>query len=320
MGKLKKWSQEEIDFIKNNYLIMSHKEIGLALNRTEGAIRTKCFHLDLCKKESEWSNDEISFLKNNYSTMTQNEIAKKLGRTRTAVNIKASKLGLKKRYEFNEDFFEKIDNEEKAYWLGFIWADGSIAYNTEKHVYELSIELQSSDLNHLKKFNKSLNGNLPVSTRIRESSFEDYPNKQYKTAFIRVHSKKLVEDLIKHNCIEDKSHKIGMPDISDEYMWHFIRGFFDGDGCVCYKDNKTNLRCDFTSVSSKMVEELRAWLYKNNINTYIYMDKNKYRLCIAGRQFNLDFLSNLYDNSTIYLERKYKKQLNIRQTLKQHSA
>lgn len=320
MGKIKRWTQEEINFLESNFLNMSHKELGINLNRSETAIRAKCFDLNLIKKESEWSKQELEFLKKKYSVMTQKEIAKILKRTRTAINIKASKLGLKKRYEYNENYFESIDSEDKAYWLGFIWADGSITHKPDEHRYELSIELQASDASHLRKFNKSLNGNLPVSIRERVSSFEKYPDKIYNTSLIRIHSKKMVEDLIKLNCIEDKSHNIDMPNIEDKYMWHFIRGFFDGDGCVSYQDKKTNLRCDFTSVSIKLINHLREWLYKNGINSYITMDSNKYRLCISGRQFNLKFLSQIYDKSTIYLERKYKKQLGIRQTLAKYTA
>lgn len=270
----------------------------------------------MSRNENQWTTQDLEYLKQNYDTMTQQEIANHLNRTRTAVNLKASRLGLKKGFEYNRHFFNNIDTEEKAYWLGFIWADGCIHINPKTNSGELSIELQISDKSHLKKFNKCLDGNLQVKTRIRTRCFGGkYADKEYETAFIRISSIEMINDLVELGCVECKSHVIGLPSLSDDLMWHFVRGFFDGDGCVCYTDHKTNLRCDFTSVSNDLVNQMRSWLYKQEINTYISLDRNKYRLCIAGKENNFKFLSTLYDNATVYLDRKYYKQKNIRESL-----
>ena len=31
------------------------------------------------------------------------------------------------KYSLNDDYFSVIDNEHKAYWLGFLYADGSLS-------------------------------------------------------------------------------------------------------------------------------------------------------------------------------------------------
>ena len=265
---------------------------------------------------NKWTEQELEYLILNYQTMTQKEIAEKLNRTTTAVNLKASRLGLKKGFEYNRHFFSIIDTEEKAYWLGFIWADGCVSRVPATNSGELRVELQVNDKNHLKKLNKSLNGNLQVKTRIRTNCFDGkYADREYETAFLRISSIDMVNDLINIGCVEHKSYIVGLPKLNDELMWHFIRGFFDGDGCVCYTEHKTNVRCDFTSVSTNLITQLRTWLYDHEINTYISMDQNKYRLCIAGKHSNFKFLAALYDNATIYLDRKYYKQKNIREHL-----
>ena len=51
--------------------------------------------------------------------------------------------------KFNEHIFDIIDTEEKAYWLGFIYADGCISLKT--NAFEIS--LKYDDINHLNKFN-----------------------------------------------------------------------------------------------------------------------------------------------------------------------
>ena len=62
-----------------------------------------------------------------------------------------------RKYNFDENFFDKIDTEEKAYWLGFIYADGAIFKRT------LSIRLSTKDIHHLEKFKKILNTDAAIS-------------------------------------------------------------------------------------------------------------------------------------------------------------
>ena len=100
----------------------------------------------------QWNKEEIKFLKDNYKDMSYKEIAIKLNRTENAIKVKTNKLGLiKSKYIYNKDYFKVIDSEEKAYWLGFIYADGYVCANDTGS--ELGIELQVGDIEHLKKFN-----------------------------------------------------------------------------------------------------------------------------------------------------------------------
>nr|DAG90196.1 MAG TPA: endonuclease [Crassvirales sp.] len=66
-------------------------------------------------------------------------------------NIEIINTGSKS--EFNRDFFSVIDTEEKAYWLGFLYADGFIS--ASGNTVGLSISLK--DIDHLKKYNNALN-------------------------------------------------------------------------------------------------------------------------------------------------------------------
>lgn len=275
------------------------------------------------KSNSPWNDGELLFLKQNYQTMTHDEIAKRIGRTKTAVDIKLSKLGLKKsKYHYNCNFFNIINSEEKAYWLGFIFADGYVHFNTDVRNYELGIELQASDYLHLKKFNKSLNGNVDVKFRERDIYWENQGyTRSYKTCLIRFYSRTLIEPLLKYNIANGKSDTLDFPDIPLEYYSPFIRGFFDGDGCIC-KDSihKRMVHLDFTSVSYNILEKIRTILYNNGIYSYIYQEKaydnyskkcgkngmrNTYRLCIKGVTNTYNMIRYLYDDATIFLDRKY---------------
>ncbi len=258
-----------------------------------------------------WSNEEIDFLKKNYIKYSNQELSEILKRTKSSVQLKISKLGLKRpdKYFYDKDFFENINTEEKAYWLGFIYADGYVYYSEEKRNYELGIELQIGDINHLRKFNKSINGNLEV--KITEKYDKRY-EKTYRHCTIRLHDKKLVEDLNKNGVVQNKSYIIKFPNLRNDLIVPFIRGFFDGDGCLQLNKQRQCHRFDFACASIDFVNKLRDILYNNyNINSYITQDKNIYRLNIRGLTNAYLFGKLLYDNSTIYLDRKYNKFYNI---------
>ncbi len=68
-----------------------------------------------------------------------------------------------RKYSFDEDYFEIIDNEHKAYWLGFLYADGYV--NSQKSSFELRV--QEKDLSHLEKFKKDINGEIPIRKTVK---------------------------------------------------------------------------------------------------------------------------------------------------------
>ena len=100
--------------------------------------------------------------------------------------------GGNKKYTLNENTFKQIDTGEKAYWLGFILADGLID-NSVAH--KLVINLQLSDIDHLYKFRDFLNADVPVKS---------YPHYKSSRATIRICRKKIVNDLKKFGVVPNK--------------------------------------------------------------------------------------------------------------------
>jgi len=251
----------------------------------------------------EWTKDEIEYAKANRFENSYREIGKVLGRTRNAVMIKLNRLGLRlpEKYTFDKDFFEKIDSEEKAYWLGFIYADGYISNETE-----FAIHLKQEDEKHLEKLNKALRGNMQVKEFIKHLNVTD---KDYKMCSLRVYSKKIVQDLKNKGVTRNKSLSIEFPKLRKPLIRHFIRGFFDGDGSIYLHKEKNHIRCKFTCASKIFVSELNNILNSLKIRTYIINESktNKSKqLGITGKDSTKIFLEYIYDNSEIYLDRKYK--------------
>lgn len=177
--------------------------------------------------------DEI-MLRYEQQGQTPDVIAKHFGITpglvRTIIRERGGRIlsisERKRVYSLNEDFFSCIDTEEKAYILGFIYADGSVS--PEKGT--LCISQSKPDLQILEKIKTSMGSSSPVHVYINSRS-----NMNRKpTAILSIHSKKLLSDLSRHGCVKNKTFKTSFPfhSLSSDLYRHFIRGYFDGDGSI----------------------------------------------------------------------------------------
>lgn len=197
--------------------------------------------------------------------------------------------------KFNHDYFECIDNEHKAYWLGFIMADGCIH---DKPRYKLSIKLAIRDIDILYQFNRDINSVLPVKI-YRYKDGHDAPE-------VFFHSTKLCTDLIRYGCGPRKSlnmlYPINLKTCLDK---HFIRGYLDGDGCINIKNKKSNTpQCRFSFCGT--YEFLTVLKTKLDVISKIQQNKNNkiHYLMFSGNKQCYRIGHWLYDDSTIYLKRK----------------
>lgn len=266
--------------------------------------------------KQKWEEWEIEFIFNNYEVMTWKEIAKNLNRTESSVQLKSKRIGIKKLpYFCDKDFFNKINTQEKAYWLGFITADGWVSYG-KNNSGELGIELAIKDIEHLKKFNKSINGNYNINV---QDNLCVLNNKVNKSCTLRIYSIQLVKDLLQYDITSNKTKNIKFVKLDENLMSHFIRGYFDGDGSIYVSHNKNRyIGMKFTSGCINFIEELRAYLLNQGIKSYIqkYNDIDCYDLMIGGMG-NVDKMLNyIYNDANIYLERKIKRTLELYKTFK----
>jgi hypothetical protein len=213
-----------------------------------------------------------------------------------------------RKYSFNQFFFETIDTEAKAYWLGFIMADGGI--DTTGRSKQLFIKLKLDDIFHLEKFKKALDSNHPIKI----SSSLVFGGKFY-SAKIRICSYKLVDDLAKYKIIQNKTDKIRFPDIRSDLINHFIRGYFDGDGSISIVKSTNQKQINIIGKNYEFIKDFQHYLTKNcDINLLkINKTKNLFKISYGGN-INIEKIGNfLYNNASIYLERKkYLFDLNIK--------
>ena len=123
---------------------------------------------------------------------------------------------------YNRNIFNKIDNEEKAYWLGFIVADGYL--NINKHM--LRIKLGNRDRSHLIKFIKFVGGNEEM---LKSEIHSETGNENF---YVSLYSKEVMNDLLSLGVEQAKSGKEKVCNIDKKYYRDFIRGLWDGDGFI----------------------------------------------------------------------------------------
>lgn len=248
-----------------------------------------------------WTKDEDEYLIKNYPFTDNPVIAQKLNRTEYAVIDRAVRiLNLEKdlirkreniskggrQYHVNHYYFDAINSHEKAYWYGFIWADGSVVKNN------LQFALKKEDKYAVEQLKQVLNSEHSILENKRTNSWR-----------LSIHSYKFVNCLTKLNLIPRKTYSPLTPVITDEFFSSFFLGLFDGDGYFGKKQiNITNTpeTCQWLQIQLKKIY---------NINSFIKPIKNVHanRLIIHRIQDRYTILSKAYENLNFYLKRKHTK-------------
>jgi hypothetical protein len=209
----------------------------------------------------------------------------------------------KQTYKCNKDYFRTINTEDKAYWLGFIYADGCVTKNHRS----LIINLSPTDIEHLNLFNQCIESTYPIK-------YKD--NGRYVSLIIS--NKHFVENLIDKGCVPHKSLVLQFPtenQVPSNLIKHFIRGYFDGDGCIHTKmrqhKNKPRpyLECEVNFLGTyDMLCNIIKHVPLLNINIKEFGLIYKFRICSKNKIVEL--LDYLYGDSHFYLPRKYIKYIN----------
>ena len=193
--------------------------------------------------------------------------------------------------------FEKIDTEEKAYWLGFLYADGSVGSKEDK----IELGLAEKDLKHIEKFKTFMNINNKISYREK--------TKSYRMSFRSAQCK---QDLINKGCVPKKSLILNFPNenqVPKYLIRHFIRGYFDGDGWFTNTEKCFQVGIIGTeNFINGFLDSIENIDKKNKIFD-VHREDGAKRYVFGAYDDVLNFLNWIYKDSNIYLERKYNSYL-----------
>lgn len=207
-----------------------------------------------------------------------------------------------RRYEVNHDYFESIDTEEKAYWLGFLFADGCV--RKTKSGSQLVLKLSLKDEEHLKLFKVNINSEHKINYYQSKTVSKKGTPSTSDNCVIRINSNKLIEDLINQGCTPRKTFTIRKPNIDEKFYKDFIRGYYDGDGNFFYSEKTKMSVLTIVCASEKFREFLIETISKIRNIGKIHEDKEKYNLKIVNIVGIVSFLDYVYKESNIHLDRK----------------
>src|SRR5579859_2260251 len=217
-------------------------------------------------------------------------------------------------YAYNIEIFEQ-PNALTYYLLGVFVSDGCVDKNLRRAT------ITSKDAKWLETISQNICSGKPIS-----------PKKSSDCSVLTINSRYIARWLIDHQCIPNKSLTLQMPEIPNQYFNQFLRGVFDGDGCVTIANTigKTKqLRTYIVSASKDFVQQLSNILNNNELRHQIITISGKNKKCFdRQKDYNdcycivftcanaIRFCNFIYRDTNICLDRKYqvfKKYLEQRQ-------
>ncbi|WP_404323938.1 hypothetical protein LG298_09795 [Cytobacillus firmus] len=225
--------------------------------------------------------------------------------TRMGLEMRSNSLNSRK-YKVNHDYFEEIDTEEKAYWLGFIYADGYLTTRDGRQMFGVSIA--SKDRNLLELLNKSLHSDY----KIREYKVTGGYKVGVRYSRLIISSEKICNDLQKHGVFKQKTNILLPPKIKREFIRHFIRGYIDGDGSIFKTDNDYGYDWHLSIVgTNELLTYVIEYFFEEGLvqrKTKLEKRKKHHKISYIRYGGNIQLkkiLDHIYCDAKLFLERKY---------------
>lgn len=247
--------------------------------------------------------------------ISASKIAKLAQCSPSTIDNMLKKYGIKnqtkvRKYQYNQDFFKVIDTEEKAYWFGFIMADGYIAkiYRGDKlKQMKLRLVLSENDTAHIERFREHLDSDLPITHFTQNTFGSTYPAIRFD-----INSTSLCRDLYTNGLPESKSNNELIPSsIPKHLVHHFIRGLFDGDGSFIKQvDGEWSWLIYNQAGSNGVLLQIKEFFESQGVvfpNVHIRHHDNIDVLICSKKKDVQRIKEIMYKDATIYLDRKLDK-------------
>lgn len=228
-------------------------------------------------------------------------------------NIEIIKHPRLKNKFLNEEYFDNIDSEEKAYFLGLLFTDGSVVKSDKRSNTAVRLELNIKDIDIIKRLKKCLNceSDIVISKRTnRNGSISE-------SALIAINSEKMSKALEKYGIIPNKTYKTThLPKIDKKFLIPFLRGLIDGDGSICqtktynekYQKYYYGYKIYFCSLHKTCCDDflnLINQVLPEKIEKETIRNQNSYRISFSKKKDVYEIAKLLYKDSNVHLQRKY---------------
>jgi hypothetical protein len=216
-------------------------------------------------------------------------------------------INYKGLYSCNESFFNS-GSPESFYLAGFIAADGSVQYRKYSKILKITLALK--DENHLIKIKNILNSSHPIKKYLVKPS--KLIQSEHECVELQIANKTIVDSLLKFNIVPNKTKKYNIADwiVDHQFVNHFIRGYFDGDGTITYcglPKNRKIKQLNFSIIGTeKFIKQYNDILSKNcKINpAKVINHYSIYKISFSGNNVVKKIYNFLYQDASLYLDRK----------------
>ena len=235
-------------------------------------------------------------------------IAASVGINRSTVGRILIRNGLKTRdpadtarkYACDLGFFDEITTEARAYWLGFLAADG---YNSGK---ALKVAIAEEDAAHLESLKAALGSTHPV----RFYPYTTAKGLQRLAATLYIGSPELSRALTAHGVTPRKSRTLRWPSLAPDLMRHFLRGYVDGDGGFHGRKNVPSEVTFHVTSNMDFLADARAYLINRCDLGFTVLNPRSAapgfgQLRYSGRKQVRRIVDLLYTDATVFLPRKH---------------
>lgn len=212
-------------------------------------------------------------------------------------------------YEVDKTFFNNINTEEKAYILGFICADGHI----DAIAYRIVITLQDSDYQLLEKIREVMHSTHPIKRGIlKNNPYRRTDNTILQQCSLSINGKELIRPLNDMGITGEKTYTLTsniIKYVPEDLIRHFLRGYFDGDGCITWEKHYSSGNKYLIQVAGNEEFLLNTFqkYFPSNCRLYKYKTSRQcFTWKISDKRKVLEFLNYIYKDAKIYLDRKYK--------------
>ena len=213
------------------------------------------------------------------------------------------------------DIFSKIETELQAYLLGFYAADGNI--NEKRKTFRIHLQKQDSELVYLYKDIISPDARTFTVEEHKTTGRNGQEVNAHESFGVDITSAKLCTDLVNLGIGYNKSYSdLHIPEMPESLIRHFIRGYFDGDGCVTIwlskekgKSDRVRGKFDICAKSASILNEFIKFFATHDIKinlNYLKRD-DMYRISTSSKKELEKIYNMLYKDSNFYLSRKFNK-------------
>lgn len=197
----------------------------------------------------------------------------------------------------NHKYFGEPLDEDRAYWIGFLLADGGITEKKYGQTDRVTVRLAKVDLPHLEKLASALESEHKITTLSEEGSVQ-----------FSVSSSEIVDDLSRYKVIPRKSACHCFSDqIPDSLLRHYFRGYFDGNGGISqHSRSKWAINC---AAGDHFLIAFRDWIASHlggHPATISFRD-GIHRMAWSGTHRCREILDLMYADATVFLDRKMEK-------------